>query len=493
MMRHVQFKFFHLNLKKSLKIHLNNYNVVKIRGGMGLRKIWVMFALIVISLMLITPVLSAPKITLPHRYTWDADMINAECAHREGYTGKGVYVAVLDTGLVPNWRDYFPANRIATKLGKGFYEPIHVNPKTGELVYAGFVVETSWIGSTGDGGSHGTHVVSTIIGYNYYAPSDAAAGLPLPPLFIEGIAPDAIIIPIKVLATYNLPPYTGPEGLVFGTDLMVAAGIRYATELKLKGNCPMIVSMSLGGPEPSDIIKDAIDYAIKNGVIVVAAAGNDGNEGMDWPGAYPQVISVGACGWKYEWWWPSDTNGPGYEPYATRYRLWWLQDGTYGYKDVSEEELAGEVYVTDWSGRENDSRVPGCDQELDVLAPGSWVRGPFPGYPGYNHLPWWALGRGWIRAPPNLVNFYYLGGTSMATPHITGVIALMLQKKPNLTQGEVEDILKTTALAISPGSMEVYDYGPQGWGWYTYEWDENATGAGLIQADEAIKAVNDAP
>jgi hypothetical protein len=59
-------------------------------------------------------------------------MINAECAHREGYTGKGVYVAVLDTGLVPNWRDYFPANRIATKLGKGFYEPIHVNPKTGE-------------------------------------------------------------------------------------------------------------------------------------------------------------------------------------------------------------------------------------------------------------------------------------------------------------------------------------------------------------------------
>jgi hypothetical protein len=53
--------------------------------------------------------------------------------------GKGFYVAVLDTGLVPNWRDYFPANRIATKLGKGFYEPIHVNPKTGELVYAGLI------------------------------------------------------------------------------------------------------------------------------------------------------------------------------------------------------------------------------------------------------------------------------------------------------------------------------------------------------------------
>jgi len=103
---------------------------------------------------------------------------------------------------------------------------------------------------------------------------------------------------------------------------MVAAGILYATELKLKGHSPMIISMSIGGPEPSDIIEDAIEYAIESGVIVVAAAGNDGLKGMDWPGAYPQVISVGACGWKYEWWWPNDPNGPKYEPYKTRYRLW---------------------------------------------------------------------------------------------------------------------------------------------------------------------------
>jgi subtilisin family serine protease len=324
-------------------------------------------------------------------------------------------------------------------------------------------------------------VVSTIIGYNYYAPADAAAGFPLPPIFIEGIAPDVTIIPVKVLDTYNLPPYTGPEGLVFGTDLMVAAGIRYATELKLKGYSPMIISMSLGGPEPSDIIEDAIKYAIDNGVIVVAAAGNDGLEGMDWPGAYPEVISVGACGWKYEWY------GPGYS--RPRYRLWWLQDSTYGFNDVTDPTDASEVYVTDWSSRENDSRVPGFHQELDVLAPGSWVRGPYPGTPGYNHLPWWAPGRGWIVAPPNLVNFYYLGGTSMATPHVSAVVALMLQKNPTLTQSEVEYILKSTALSIPPGSMEVYDSGSHGWDWYTIEWDGTATGAGLIQADEAIESV----
>ena len=38
-------------------------------------------------------------------HTWDSDMINVEAVSE---TGAGVYVAVLDTGLVPNWKDYFP-------------------------------------------------------------------------------------------------------------------------------------------------------------------------------------------------------------------------------------------------------------------------------------------------------------------------------------------------------------------------------------------------
>ena len=43
--------------------------------------------------------------------------------------------------------------------------------------------------------------------------------------------------------------------------------------------------------------KDALDYAIANGVIVVAAAGNEGEAGMSFPGAYAPVISAGAIGW----------------------------------------------------------------------------------------------------------------------------------------------------------------------------------------------------
>jgi len=66
---------------------------------------------------------------------------------------------------------------------------IHVDPNPCRSCLPGFVKETSWIGSTLS--SHGTHVISTIIGYNYYAPEDAAAGFPLPPLYIGGIAPGA--------------------------------------------------------------------------------------------------------------------------------------------------------------------------------------------------------------------------------------------------------------------------------------------------------------
>ena len=46
--------------------------------------------------------------------------------------GPNVYVAVLDTGLVPNWRDYFPEARVATKLGTGFDQPVSFKAKKDE-------------------------------------------------------------------------------------------------------------------------------------------------------------------------------------------------------------------------------------------------------------------------------------------------------------------------------------------------------------------------
>jgi hypothetical protein len=77
----------------------------------------------------------------------------------------------------------------------------------------------------------------------------------------------------------------------------------------------------------------------------------------------------------------------------------------------------------------------------------------------------------------------------MATPHVSAVIALMLQKNPSLNQKEVEDVIKSTALSIPYySSMKIFD--PAVWDWVEISWGgPEATGVGLIQADRAIEAV----
>jgi subtilisin family serine protease len=442
--------------------------------------------------------LSGEASTVDGYATWDSDMINIEAVDE---TGAGVYVAVLDTGLAPNWRDYFPEERVATELGKGFVQPVSFKAKKDECgvgVEVGRLRETTWVGSRGT--THGTHVASTILGYYYRSNSDLFGGFPLWPIMVRGIAPDVTIIPVKVLADYQVPALpkceepTPSQTVVFGTSEMVAAGIDYVTDLAMAGYEPMVINMSLGGGpgEPlAEVEKTAIDRAIANGVIVVASAGNEGDLGMGYPGAYPPVISVGSSGWTKEW---EDPTGLFPLPW---YRMWWLQaDFTsiieyFGYTDVSED--ASEVYVSDFSSRELTSE----GQDLDVLAPGSWVRGPYPGFPGYSHLPWWSAGIGDI-AGWNPGNFYYVGGTSMASPHVAAVASMMLEKNSSLMQADIESILESTALPIGPGSASVIDLDATIAAFineepspvlYTPTWGTDATGAGLVQADAAIAAI----
>lgn len=423
-------------------------------------------------------------------HTWDSDLINVDAVSQ---TGSGVYVAVLDTGMVPHWRDYFPEARVATHLGTGFDQPVtfrgsNDNP-CGIEVEKGQLQQTTWVGSTGS--THGTHVASTILGYSYRSNADTAGGFPLPAIQVRGIAPDVTVIPVKVLSDYQIPALPkctdpGPSAsakVTFGTDQMVAAGIRYATDLKRAGYSPMVINMSLGGGQLAQVEKDALDYAIANGVIVVAAAGNDGEAGMGFPGAYPPVISAGAIGWTKEWLKPTDG--------LPRYRMWWLKDSDHvppllpGSGEVADPTVASDLYVTDFSSRE----LPG--QELDVLAPGSWVRGPFAGTPGFNHLPWWSKGIGDVVGR-NAGNFYYVGGTSMATPHVAALAAMMMQKNPNLTQAQVEGILKSTTVPLAAsGSRDIFDFDHAA----TITWDTDcdgtpcdAVGAGVVRADAALSA-----
>jgi len=423
--------------------------------------------------------------------TWDADAINIENVSE---TGHGVYVAVLDTGLAPNWKDYFPQDRIAKHLGKGFQQSVSFKAGNDECAFGtevGTLRETTFIGSRGS--EHGTHVTSTILGFNYRANFDAASGFAIPPIQVRGIAPNVTVIPVKVLTDYQIPelpkcddPEVDPSAqlVVFGTSEMVAAGIDYVTDLAIAGYRPMVINMSLGGPTLEQVEQDAMDRAIANGVIIVASAGNSGTAGMGFPGGYAPVISAAAAGWNNEF----------VDPAITQfYRMYWLQNGTdfapplfAGGGEVPEptptasagfSTFDNSIYIVNFSSREL------AGQELDVTAPGMLIRGPFAGFPGYTHLPWWARGIGDLVSVANPGNFFYVSGTSMASPHVAAVAALMLEKNPSLTQGQVENILKSTTLPIPPGS---------GGNFFVFEfaqtWGADATGTGLVQADAAIAA-----
>lgn len=150
--------------------------------------------------------------------------------------GKGVTVAVLDTGA-PSHPD------LKVKAQKDF---------------------TGSRSGSADRQGHGTHCAGSIC---------ANGKLP-------GVAPESTLIAGKVLDD-------GGSGGVDG----IAAGIRWAVDQGAD-----VISMSLGGPARDSYIPPALDYAESKGVIVVAAAGNDGpREGtVGYPGGYPKAIAVAA-------------------------------------------------------------------------------------------------------------------------------------------------------------------------------------------------------
>ncbi|WP_439880129.1 S8 family peptidase [Pontibacter sp. MBLB2868] len=307
--------------------------------------------------------------------TWNLDAVNVTDMGK-GFMvqqdATGVYVGVLDTGLLDSWRQYFPEQRIATQYAKSF------GGGGGEV---GNVSEqpNKW---EHDQNSHGTHVTSTIIGFDLRGTA------------IAGVAPKATIIPVKVLNQNGS-----------GWSSVVAQGILYMANLKagpLKDS-PVVINMSLGGSVLDALEKAAIDYAIEKGVIIVASAGNSGTAGMGYPGAYAPVISVASAG----------LVAAGSVP------AWWYA------LDVAEPTNPSDFYLASYSSRAK------TGQDLDVTAPGSSIIGPY-------------------QINSGQLSYYYLSGTSMASPHVAGIVALMVEKNPSLNASQVENILETVAIPM-PG------------------------------------------
>lgn len=263
---------------------------------------------------------------------WDIQSMGVSDAWNEGYTGKGVKVAVIDTGIA----------------------------KHKELNITGGVSTVEYTNAFYDDHGHGTHVAGSI-------------GARRDGLGIVGVAPDVELLAVKALDQNG-------NGMLFD----IVEGIDWAIQ-----NNADIINLSLGTQVHSQLLEDIVNRAYQKGIIVVGASGNDGEwdgsgDTVDYPARYESVVAVGSV----------------------------------------DSSL-------------NRSLFSSTGQAVEFSAPGQ-----------------------------DIVSTYLNGqyaissGTSMASPHVAGMFALLKEKFPNKSNVELREELQNYVVDLGfKGRDTFYGYG----------------------------------
>ena len=216
----------------------------------------------------------------------------------------------------------------------------------------------------------------------------------------------------------------GVAGVAYGATLMpvkvldsrgqgsfdvLAQGIMYAADQGAR-----VINLSLSGRSTSRLLGEAVAYAVSKGALLVAAAGNSGGP-VEYPAAYDSVLAVGAVDFQL-----------------------------------------------------NRARYSNFGPELDVVAPGGDVMADHNG----DGQPDGILQQTFVRGDVANFGFYYLEGTSMAAPHVSGIAALLFAARPEATADQVRRAIEASCQDIGPAGRD------------------DQYGLGLVQAANALNALS---
>ncbi|MCU9614801.1 S8 family serine peptidase [Caldibacillus lycopersici] len=264
--------------------------------------------------------------------TWDRERVKLRESIQSNFTGKGIKVAVIDTGIA-----------------------LH-----DDLQVAGGISFVDYTTSYYDDNGHGTHVAGIIAAKNNN-------------IGVVGIAPDVQLYSVKVLDF---------DGSGYISDLVEA--IQWSIE-----NDMDILNISSGSLVNSQILERMINAAYENGLLIVAAAGNDGTEDtkidtINYPGKFDSTIAVGAL----------------------------------------DENNQRAIFSSTGSA-------------LEISAPGENIVSTY-------------LNNGYIS----------MSGTSMATPVVSGIVALLKEANPNLTNIQLRSLLQKGSIDLGmQGRDSLFGYG----------------------------------
>lgn len=276
--------------------------------------------------------------------------------------GSGAIVAVLDTGVAyEDFGDHRRAPDLAATPFAPGWDFVGDDPHPNDEPVPGRP-------------SHGTHVAGVIAQTSGNGIGSA------------GVAPEATIMPVRVLGADRQ-----------GDEATIARGLRFAAD---KG--AHVANLSFGGPAIGAELTEAVAYAVRRGVTVVASAGEDGSDAVTFPAALSEVIAVGAV-------------------------------------------------------RLDNTRAPYSNygEALDLVAPGGDLSRDQNGDDLDDGIVQQTL-----HGQHNTFCFCFVEGTSAAAAHVSGVAALLVASGRAATPAEVRDALLGTAKDLgAPGRDDEFGAG----------------------------------